>query len=73
MLISENGKLQFIEVKLPEVRIRPNQLIGLGILKTYKPLNTNVRVISLFPEGKNRPVAKRYQVRIELKSLSLAT
>ena len=64
MLIGENGKLQFIEVKLPGDRIRPNQLIGLGILKTYEKLKTDVRIIYLFPEGKRRPTAKTYQVQI---------
>ena len=65
ILIDKEGKLLFIEVKLPGDRIRPNQLIGLAILKTYKPLHADVRIINLYPEGEKRPETKKYQVQIQ--------
>ncbi len=64
ILIGNNDRLMFFEIKLPGDTIRPNQIPGLAILKTYKPLNADVRIISLYPEGKKRPEAKKYKVQI---------
>ncbi len=42
-LIGNNGRLMFLEIKLPGDTIRPNQIPGLAILKTFEPLNADVR------------------------------
>ena len=65
ILIGNNGRLMFLEIKLPGDTIRPNQIPGLAILKSFEPLNADVRIISLYPEGKKRPEAKEYQVQMQ--------
>jgi len=63
ILIGNNGKLMFLEVKLPRDTIRPNQIPGLAILKSFEPLNADVSIISLYPENATRPKPKEYPVK----------
>ena len=65
ILIGNNGKLMFLEIKLPGDTIRPNQIPGLAILKSFEPLNADVSIISLYPENATPPKPKEYSVELD--------
>jgi len=65
ILIGNNGRLLFLEIKLPGDTIRPNQIPGLAILKSFAPLNAEVSIISLYPESATPPKPKEYSVRLD--------
>ena len=65
ILIGNSGRLMFFEIKLPGGTIRPNQIPGLAILKSFEPLNADVRIISLYPENATPPKPKEYSVELD--------
>ncbi len=65
ILIGNNGRLMFLEVKLPGDTIRPNQIPGLAILQSFEPLNADVSIISLYPENATPPKPKEYSVELD--------
>ncbi len=64
ILIGNTGRLMFLEIKLPGDTIRPNQIPGLAILKSFEPLKPDVSIISLYPENTTPPKPKEYSVEL---------
>jgi len=65
ILIDNKDRLMFLEIKLPRDTIRPNQIPGLAILKSFEPLNADVSIISLYPENATPQKPKEYSVELD--------